>query len=265
VHRIGVIAVLVLPVILGESRQVAAQSSSSSGLFSNRTTNTGLGSGSSGFNGLSSGGSSFGSAGTIGQSNFGLPTSSTGNGTGGQMQTASSFVGTNTNQLSQRNYVGAAQLNGLQAGLAGNGMGGLGLNGMGMEGVGLGGMSEFGLGALVEQRLAQRVLSPNLNNSENVPRRTVLTLAFQPTGASSSTVGSAIAARLAAMPALHWQAPAEVAMQGRTAVLRGVVATQHDRDLAERVVRLEAAVDRVRNEIVVAGQTNASVPATVGQ
>ena len=65
-------------------------------------------------------------------------------------------------------------------------------------------------------------------------------------------VSSAIADHLGALPALHWQVPAQVEMQGRTAILRGVVATEHDRDLAERVVRLEATVDQVQNQIVVA-------------
>jgi hypothetical protein len=69
---------------------------------------------------------------------------------------------------------------------------------------------------------------------------------------SSDVVSSAIATHLVALPALHWQGPAQVEMQGRTAILRGVVASAHDRDLAERVVRLEATVDQVQNLIEVA-------------
>ena len=53
---------------------------------------------------------------------------------------------------------------------------------------------------------------------------------------------------------LHWQVPAQVEMQGRmAAVLRGVVAPEHDRDLAERVVRREATVEQAQNQIEVAG------------
>jgi len=40
-------------------------------------------------------------------------------------------------------------------------------------------------------------------------------------------------------------------MEGHTAILRGVVETEHERELAERVVRLEAAVDEVLNQIVI--------------
>ena len=40
---------------------------------------------------------------------------------------------------------------------------------------------------------------------------------------------------------------------GRTAILRDAVALEHDRDLAERVVRREATVEQVQNQIVVAG------------
>jgi hypothetical protein len=49
------------------------------------------------------------------------------------------------------------------------------------------------------------------------------------------------------MPALRFLTPVRVDIVGRTAVLRGKVATRHDRDLADRVVRLEPMVDDVVN------------------
>ena len=96
----------------------------------------------------------------------------------------------------------------------------------------------------------------NGNNSTSTPPvRMILTLPPELTVAvQTPQVSLAIAEHLGAMPALHWQVPAQIEMQGRTAILRGVVATEHDRDLAERVVRLEATVDQVQNQIVVAGQ-----------
>ena len=42
-------------------------------------------------------------------------------------------------------------------------------------------------------------------------------------------------------------------MEGRTAILRGEVATEHGREVAELMARLEGGVNEVRNEIVVAG------------
>ena len=40
---------------------------------------------------------------------------------------------------------------------------------------------------------------------------------------------SAVATRLAGLPAIHWRSQNQVEMRGRTAILRGVVATEHDR------------------------------------
>ena len=54
------------------------------------------------------------------------------------------------------------------------------------------------------------------------------------------------------LPGIHWGSAVQVEIQGRTAILRGVVATEHDRDLAARVVRLEATIEQVENKIDVA-------------
>ncbi len=43
----------------------------------------------------------------------------------------------------------------------------------------------------------------------------------------------------------------EASYQGRTVVLKGVVATARDRDLAAKLVRLEPGVDQVQNDLVV--------------
>ena len=40
---------------------------------------------------------------------------------------------------------------------------------------------------------------------------------------------------------------------GHTVVLRGVVATEHDRDLAKHIMQLQPSVGDVDNQIVVAG------------
>jgi hypothetical protein len=53
------------------------------------------------------------------------------------------------------------------------------------------------------------------------------------------------------MPSLHFLSTVRVDMVGGTAILRGTVASDHDRDLAGRVVMLEASVDRVVNLLVV--------------
>ena len=62
----------------------------------------------------------------------------------------------------------------------------------------------------------------------------------------------AAASALMRLPGLHWSNPGQIEIQGRTVILRGSVATEHDRDLAERVVRLEPGVEQVQNQLVVA-------------
>lgn len=57
--------------------------------------------------------------------------------------------------------------------------------------------------------------------------------------------------RLAKLPALKALGPIEVAMEGRTAILTGTVASEADRQLAEGVARLEPEVADVQNNLVV--------------
>lgn len=57
--------------------------------------------------------------------------------------------------------------------------------------------------------------------------------------------------RLNRIPSVHFRGPASVTMEGRTAVLRGKVATAEDRELAEALTLMEPDVKDVRNELVV--------------
>ena len=50
------------------------------------------------------------------------------------------------------------------------------------------------------------------------------------------------------------------AVQGRTLILRGAVATEHDRALAERLALLEPGVESVRNELLVRPKSGAELP-----
>ncbi len=89
-------------------------------------------------------------------------------------------------------------------------------------------------------------------------RMGVPTIAFAFDRAPPDQVGVAIAARLNNLPSLHFLTAVRVDMVGGTAVLRGTVASDHDRALAGRVVMLQASVDRVLNLLVV---RNPAVPA----
>jgi len=52
-------------------------------------------------------------------------------------------------------------------------------------------------------------------------------------------------------PAFKALGPIEVLLQDRTVFLRGSVATEHDRELAQRLALLEAGVDAVQNQLAV--------------
>ncbi len=232
--------VLMFAMLLGGPGRLAAQSTGSSGMFGNRTTGNGITAGTS---------SAFGSnspLSNLGQGGQGTPSLNNPNGVGGQARQAGSFVGANTGQAAQQNFVGASQANPAGAGQAGAGNFGGGM-----------GMSSFGMGALVGRRMAQGNFGSgaNGNTTTTTPQvRTTFTLGPELTMAVPAPVNSAIAEHLMALPALHWQGPVQVEMRGHTAILRGVAASEHDRDLAERVVRLEATVERVQNQIAIAGQ-----------
>jgi hypothetical protein len=65
---------------------------------------------------------------------------------------------------------------------------------------------------------------------------------------SSSALESQLASRLQRLPEFR---AVEVTLDQRTVVLRGSVATPHERDLAETMMRLEAGVDNVQNQLAV--------------
>ncbi len=58
--------------------------------------------------------------------------------------------------------------------------------------------------------------------------------------------------RLANTPNLRFLGPVEVSLEGRTAVLKGVVATERDRTLAGLLLTLEPGISQVRNDLTVA-------------
>ena len=74
-----------------------------------------------------------------------------------------------------------------------------------------------------------------------------LALGFDLSRAPPNQAAIALAKRLSKLPSLHFLTEVQVEIVGRQAVLRGRVASEHDRDLAARVVLLEASVDEVVN------------------
>src|SRR4051794_3982456 len=80
--------------------------------------------------------------------------------------------------------------------------------------------------------------------------RVPLRLGFQPPAIAPQRL-NAFSTRLTKIPGLAKVGPVEATLEGRTAVLRGSVATEADRQLAEGLARLEPEVLTVRNELVV--------------
>ena len=94
---------------------------------------------------------------------------------------------------------------------------------------------------------SQYGMSNSMNQQEV---RTALAVGFEQAPANALQVSSRVAARLEkAATRIQFQSAPQVSVQDGTATLRGVVATEHDRVLAEQLVRLEAGISRVKNEL----------------
>lgn len=79
-----------------------------------------------------------------------------------------------------------------------------------------------------------------------------LELGFDKVEASATTRGDVLEKRFEGMPALKTQSPIQVAVQGETATLTGVVATEHARLVAAQLALLEPGISRVQNDLQVA-------------
>jgi hypothetical protein len=92
------------------------------------------------------------------------------------------------------------------------------------------------------QRNQQSRTQPNI--------RVSLQMGFQPPPVSPARI-EAFNQRLVTLPGIRFVGPATVTLEGRTAVLRGMVATAEDRELAEALAMMEPDVRDVRNELEV--------------
>jgi hypothetical protein len=92
--------------------------------------------------------------------------------------------------------------------------------------------------------------------------RVPLRIGFDPSTPSASEFNGQFGSRLTKIPGLSRVGAIQASLEGQTAVLKGTVATEADRQLAEGLARLEPAVQAVRNELVVApaGTTAEALP-----
>jgi hypothetical protein len=106
-------------------------------------------------------------------------------------------------------------------------------------------MNNFGFNSRFNQRQQLRVPI----------RLGFATTSLQP---PSPDVGLRVQDRLARIPQLRDNGPLAVEMDGRVAVLRGEVVSQHERELVARLVLLEPGISDVKNELTIASA--AAVP-----
>jgi hypothetical protein len=244
---IRIAALIASVIVLGVVSAASAQTSSyyggtqTSGLFGSNT----LGGASSTNSGQSlSGGSSnsLGAATTSAQPNvaMGAQNIAASASQNTRQQTVGAFVGAdsadNQNFLSRQGVAGAAG----QGGQAG-------------RGGGLDGLSQL-----------QNLFSQNQqgfngqNQTQSMPQiRIALRLGFRPQPISPTRMQT-FETRLTRLPGMRFVGSPEVVMEGRTAILRGTVASEEDRDLAEALAKMEPDVLKVRNELVVADTPEAS-------
>ncbi|MGB9687939.1 BON domain-containing protein [Thermogutta sp.] len=78
----------------------------------------------------------------------------------------------------------------------------------------------------------------------------------QPPAQSVSQGLTALVSRVTSLRTANGAPPnVQVAVEGRTAILRGTVPSANDRLVLERLLLLEPGIDKVQNELVVAGST----------
>ena len=175
-----------------------------------------------------------GQAGGIGQ--LGSPNIANAFGSGGILgsNTSSAFGGLANTALLGRSLGGAGGAGGM------NGMNGMG--GMGGMGGGRGG-AQGGRGGFN---------SMNQNQKSNKPQvRATVKLGFDYKATPSAVGSQVINTRLSRIPSALFKG-ISVEMNGRTAVIRGNVATLAEAKVVERYLSLEPGISDVKNELVIA-------------
>ncbi len=140
---------------------------------------------------------------------------------------------------------GRHEFNGMNAMGMSRGMGGM-MGGMGGMG-GRNGMNQFG--------------NNNQNSKNQSKMRPSVKVGFAvppATAATANATSTAIQSRIARLPSTVSARGIQVVMEGRTAILRGNVASQADERMMQRLVSLEPGVSTVRSELSYPGKADAS-------
>jgi hypothetical protein len=80
---------------------------------------------------------------------------------------------------------------------------------------------------------------------------------------ATADVEASLSRQMLRIPGMERLGPIEVSVAGQTAILRGAVASEHQRDVAEQLVLLEPGIREVQNELYIAAPAAASSAAEV--
>ncbi len=112
------------------------------------------------------------------------------------------------------------------------------------------GSSSYGSSGYGSRARTQTRSAYGMNSSLAEPEvRTRLVAGFDRPAVNSVQVSSRLTLRLEKVSRIQFRSTPQVLVQNGTAILRGVVATEHDRALAEQLVRLGAGIAQVKNEL----------------
>ena len=219
-------------------------------------SSSGFGGSSSGFGGSSSGfGSSSGSSGSGSTGTFGSRTLGSGAGAG-----KGSTGGTNGQM---NNLANVGQLTGserfIQSNRKGQFVGGGAQNANSLANTFAGGMANqnFSLANLTGGGRNNRNNNFNTQQQQGGPQakigtlRTTLKTDFEYPALQGAAFNTVLSGHLESSLRERATGPLVATVRGRTVVLQGAVATEHDRVLAERLALLEPGVAAVQNELVV--------------
>ncbi|MGI6416422.1 MAG: hypothetical protein ACOX1P_12195 [Thermoguttaceae bacterium] len=120
------------------------------------------------------------------------------------------------------------------------------------------GAAEAEIRSAIEGEIVRTETNPALNRLLNVPQVRAgmyaprLKLGFEPLALSAPRAEQSAAAKMTLSTAIQSSGPIEVTMAGRTATLRGAVASEHDKRLAGLMLLFEPGISKVENELTVA-------------
>lgn len=92
----------------------------------------------------------------------------------------------------------------------------------------------------------------DIRSRSQIPIQVTYNVDFPVPPVSSSAIATKLSNELSSSPTIGAYGPVNVRLEGGTAILRGTVPTDHDRNLAAQVALLEPRVSQVRNELQVA-------------